>query len=102
MTGVGTLIGGLLFAAVMLWVALERVFARFQSTARGISSVRKDLAGRRRAGDGQVEVTVWRAHPLSDHMIKELARREGFQFTDEVSRYGSLMLRFVRTAKKAG
>jgi hypothetical protein len=60
---VGTLIGGLLFAAVMLWVALERVFARFQSTARGISSVRKDLAGRRRAGDGRVEVTAWRAHP---------------------------------------
>ncbi|RRO18170.1 hypothetical protein EIL87_07950 [Saccharopolyspora rhizosphaerae] len=98
----GTLIGGLLFAAVMLWVALERVVARFQNTERGVASVRRDLADRRRAGDGQVEVTVWRAHPLSDHMIKELAKREGFRFTGEVSRYGSLMLRFVRTAKKAG
>lgn len=95
----GTIIGCSLFAAVALWIAAERVLARFQSAGRGADSVRRELGGRR-TGDGHIEVTVWRAHPLSDHMIKEIASSKGFRFVGETSRYGSLVLRFVKATEK--
>ncbi|SFT06827.1 hypothetical protein [Saccharopolyspora flava] len=91
-------IGGIVFALVMLWVAGERVMARFQRPGRGVASVRRDLAGRRSL-EGEVHVVVWKAHPLSDHMIKELATSEGFKFVDESSLHGSRVLRFVPPRK---
>lgn len=95
----GTLIGLLLFAAVLLWVASERVLSRFQRAGRGAESVRRELAGRG-PGDGTVDVTVWRAHPLTDHMIKEIALSKGYRFVLETSTNGSRVLRFARPRTK--
>ncbi|GAA4857899.1 hypothetical protein [Saccharopolyspora cebuensis] len=90
----GTVIGSAVFALVVLWVVADRLRAPFQSVRRGVGSVRRELRGSA-TSSGHVEVTVWKAQPLSDHMIKEIAVAEGFAYSGETSRYGSVMLRFV-------
>lgn len=91
----GTIIGSSLFAVVVLWVVAGRVKAPFQGLGSGVGSVRRELYGST-TSDGHVEVTAWKAQPLSDHMIKELAAAEGFTYAGETSRYGSVVLRFTR------
>lgn len=99
----GTIIGSSLFAMVALWVVVGRVKAPFQGVGRGADSVRRELYGSK-TSDGHAEVTVWKAQPLSNHMIKEIAVAEGFKYAGETSRYGSVMLRFTRqsSSRKKG
>lgn len=90
-----TLVSACLVALVLLWVSGERVVARFQRVGKAVSRVRRDLSGTR-SSEGYVEVTSWKAHPLSEHMVKELAAAEGLEYVHESTKYGSRYMRFTQ------
>lgn len=89
------MIAGLLFFLLVLWVTIGRLKCRFQNLKSAIDSVCSELH-KYENDEGCTEVTVWKSYPLSDHMIKELAADEGFDYVREVSKYGSVFLIFRR------
>ncbi|RCW43121.1 hypothetical protein DFQ14_1078 [Halopolyspora algeriensis] len=99
----GTIIGSSLFALVMLWVAMDRIIPLFQSVGKAAARVRGDLYGSRNS-DGYAEVARWKIHPLSDHMVKEIASAEGLRYVRDSTRYGSRYMQFFdhpQSRKKA-
>lgn len=82
----GTLIGVALFDLVVLWIVVDRVRKKTQTLNKGADQVFKDLA-RTRSPEEPAVVTVWSAHPLSDHMIKELVGAKGYKYVGERTTY---------------
>jgi hypothetical protein len=70
------------FTIISLWLTWTRIQVRLQSVDKAIENVRHALA--KGGVDGEPsKVPFWSAHPLSDHMIKELAAKEGYDYRGE-------------------
>lgn len=90
---------GIIFAALAIWLIVNRLRLRRRSVQDAIDYVVRSLNSPR--NDNHSEVTLNRALPLSDHMVKEIANTRGYRFVSEISRYSNDTLVFApRTAKR--
>jgi hypothetical protein len=97
---VGELIGDVVIFAATLWLVWSRVRVRFNNVDQAVDYVLRELAKGTPTGELS-KVAVWEAHPLTDHMIKELARSKGFQYREEGPMAGGYRgLRFARRQQK--
>lgn len=79
-------VGAALFALVVLWIVGDRIRRWTQSVEKARAQVAQELGKPRPAGE-PAEVTAWSAHPLSEHMIKDLAESRGFRYLGEKGTY---------------
>jgi hypothetical protein len=97
---VGTLVGAIAIFAVTMWLVWTRVRVRFHDVDQAVDYVLGELAKETPTGELS-KVAVWEAHPLSDHMIKELAQSRGFRYREEGPMAGGYRgLRFSRRPQK--
>lgn len=96
----GELIGGAVILVTALWLVWSRVRVRFHTVDQAADYVLEELAKGTPTGELS-KVAVWEAHPLTDHMIKELALSKGFQYREEGPMAGGYRgLRFARRPQK--
>jgi hypothetical protein len=93
-------IGAGLFALVVLWIVGDRVRRWTQNVDKARGRVAQEL-GKPRPDGAPSEVTVWSAHPLSDHMIKELAATEGYRYLGEKRTYNGTRALTFQPPKKS-
>lgn len=70
-------VGAGLIALVALWILADRIRRWTQNADAARRFVLRELARVRPPGEPS-EVPIWAAHPLSEAMITELARLQGF------------------------
>jgi hypothetical protein len=92
-------IGAGLFALVVLWIVGDRIRRWTQNVDKAMDQVVQEL-GKPRPDDAPSEVTVWSAHPLSDHMIKELAVIKGYRYLGEKRTYNGTRALTFQPPKK--
>ena len=64
-------------ALFAIWVVWSRIRDRHRRLDTAVEYVRKSLP---KNATGDPVVILAKAHPLSDHMIKEVARAQGFEY----------------------
>ncbi|MEW2501641.1 hypothetical protein AB0878_14280 [Amycolatopsis sp. NPDC047767] len=79
-------IGASVVALVALSLLVDRLRRRTQRLGKAVEQVHRELA-KLRPGSETALVAVWSAHPLSDHMIKELATARGYRCVGERMTY---------------
>lgn len=93
----GTLIGGMVFALVSIWIVVARIRVRSQNYSQGADKVAKQLGGNTTSDNRETSVEIWDAYPLTIPMIKDVAESMGYKYTEDghSRRNGAKVLRFT-------
>jgi hypothetical protein len=87
-------VGSCVIALLAMWAIWSRVRDRTRSVQDAVEYVRKMVPTE---ATRDPVVVLAKAHPLSDHMIKEIARVQGFQYAGPGSTgNGVRALKFTR------
>jgi hypothetical protein len=94
----GYVIFAILFALITLWHTRSRIQVRLQTVDKATDHVLVSLAqGDPHGRGGPSKVQFWATHPLSRHMIKEVAASAGYDYHGEgVVAGGARALEFTR------
>jgi hypothetical protein len=93
----GTLIGGMVFALVCLWIVVARFRVRSQNYSQGADRVAKQLGANTVSDNSETSVEIWDCHPLTIPMIKDVAESMGYKYTEDghSRRNAAKVLRFA-------
>lgn len=71
------LVGSCIIALLAIWAIWSRIRDRRRTVENAVEYVRKTMPEN---ATGDPVVVLAKAHPLSNHMIKEVARAQGFEY----------------------